>query len=148
MVEIVKLSNENISQYLRLLKQLSPQAALSDYTASYLIRCLQNQDTKDIYLAILDYKVVGTVSILYEAKANRPPSGQNNITAMIGHIEDVVVDEGHRRKGIGKSLIQFAIEKAKEINCYKIVLDCDEKNVAFYQACGLNLNGISMRINL
>ena len=61
-----------------------------------------------------------------------------------GHIEDVVVDLTYRTYGIGSLLINKAIEIAKEYNCYKITLDCAEKNVNFYKKNGFNQKDIQM----
>ena len=58
-----------------------------------------------------------------------------------GFIENVITDEAYRRKGIGKKLMQMAIEYGKENNCYKIVLLSGVKRKeahAFYINCGFN----------
>jgi len=36
-------------------------------------------------------------------------------------LEDVYVSEQFRSKGLGKKIVKQAIEKAKELNCYKIL---------------------------
>jgi ribosomal protein S18 acetylase RimI-like enzyme len=40
----------------------------------------------------------------------------------IAFIENVVTDENHRRQGLGRIVIQMAINYAKNNNCYKVVL--------------------------
>ena len=63
-------------------------------------------------------------------------------TCVYAHIEDVCVRATHRRKGIGKRLIEHLIGEAKY--CYKITLDCADTNVPFYEACGLERRGNQM----
>ena len=54
--------------------------------------------------------------------------------ATVGHIEDIVVVKGYRGKNLGLKLIEALISLAKSNNnCYKVILDCDEKNVPFYE---------------
>ncbi|KAA8499983.1 Glucosamine 6-phosphate N-acetyltransferase 1 [Porphyridium purpureum] len=56
--------------------------------------------------------------------------------AIAGHIEDVVVDARQRRTGVGKRLIVALVERARERGCYKVILDCSEENMPFYESCG------------
>jgi Acetyltransferases len=59
----------------------------------------------------------------------------------IGFIENVVTDASYRRKGIGKIVVENAIEYAKEQNCYKVVLHSGNKRVEaykFYEAIGFD----------
>ena len=61
-----------------------------------------------------------------------------------GHIEDVVVDSSARGLGLGKIIIRRLVELAHEAGCYKVILDCSEKNVAFYNRCGFTQNEVCM----
>ena len=50
-----------------------------------------------------------------------------------GWIEDVVVDQAHRGKGIGKQLTQAILEKAKSLRLQKLFLYTeDEKQIAIH----------------
>lgn len=64
----------------------------------------------------------------------------------VGHIEDVVIHPDYQGQGYGKILVQDIIEKAKEQNCYKVILDCDEKKVPFYEKCGMKQKSIGMAL--
>jgi len=59
----------------------------------------------------------------------------------IGFIENVIIDEKYRSKGIGKKLMEMAIEYAKENNCYKVTLHSGIKRTEahkFYEKIGFN----------
>jgi len=43
-------------------------------------------------------------------------------------------------------IINKLTEYAKEQECYKVILDCAEKNVKFYEKCGYESKGILMAI--
>ena len=56
-------------------------------------------------------------------------------------IENVVTDSAHRNRGIGKSLLDHAVELAWSQNCYKVMLMSGRAETAvhaFYKKCGFN----------
>jgi len=91
------------------------------------------------YVAYTD-KVIGTASLLIEYKFIH--------SSYAGRIEDVVVDKHHQGKGIGKALINHAVQEAKKLGCYKVILNCFLHNKLFYQKCGFKEQDIGMRIDL
>ncbi|MEJ5285327.1 MAG: GNAT family N-acetyltransferase [Brevinematia bacterium] len=63
-----------------------------------------------------------------------------------GVLEDVVVDERERSKGIGKLMLNFAIEECRKNNCYKLALSSNikrERAHSFYEKNGFKLHGYS-----
>lgn len=58
--------------------------------------------------------------------------------SIVGHIEDVVVDEPYRRHGFGTQMIKNLINIARESGAYKVILDCNDKNLPFYGQCGMS----------
>ncbi|MBN1646041.1 GNAT family N-acetyltransferase [Candidatus Woesearchaeota archaeon] len=74
-------------------------------------------------------EVIGTTSVLIEQKFI------NNF-GKCAHLEDVAVRKGFQEKGIGKTLVQKAIEFAKENKCYKMILTCAKHNIEFYKKLG------------
>jgi glucosamine-phosphate N-acetyltransferase len=62
----------------------------------------------------------------------------------IGHIEDVVVDEAMRGHKLGKRIIHFLTDCARDAHCYKVILDCSEHNVGFYEKCGYSRKSVQM----
>ena len=91
-------------------------------------------DEVDGIVALEKGNVLGYASIHYIKK----------ITRKSGIIEDVVVKENQRGKGIGKLLVNNLIEKAKKNNCDKIILSSSEKNLKFYQKLGFQKNEFEM----
>lgn len=66
----------------------------------------------------------------------------------VGHIEDIVVDPKCQGMGLGRKMVEYLTKRAKEMECYKIILDCDEKNTQFYQKCGFSEKGVQMAMYL
>ena len=93
-----------------------------------------SSDEVDGIVALEKGNVLGSASIHYIKK----------ITRKSGIIEDVVVKENQRGKGIGKLLVNNLIEKAKKNNCDKIILSSSEKNLKFYQKLGFQKNEFEM----
>ncbi len=93
-----------------------------------------SSDEVDGIVALEKGSVLGYASIHYIKK----------ITRKSGIIEDVVVKENQRGKGIGKLLVNNLIEKAKNNNCDKIILSSSEKNLKFYQKLGFQKNEFEM----
>ena len=93
-----------------------------------------SSDEVDGIVAMEEGNVLGYASIHYIKK----------ITRKSGIIEDVVVKENQRGKGIGKLLVKYLIEKAKKNNCDKIILSSSEKNLKFYEKLGFQKNEFEM----
>ena len=83
-------------------------------------------------------RIVGAGSVIIEMKFNRQAQGK------AGHIEDIVVDKSQRGKNLGLRIIQLLKQIAWANDCYKIVLDCADYNVPFYNKCGFYVKGVEM----
>jgi glucosamine-phosphate N-acetyltransferase len=95
-----------------------------------------------IFVAVKDDgQIIGSTTLLMEQKFIHEG-------ARVGHIEDVSTRREYEGKGIGSALIQYALRYAKKENCYKVVLDCSEKNVQFYKRIGFKKHEVSMRYDL
>ncbi len=56
-----------------------------------------------------------------------------------GVIENVVTDEGHRRKGLGRAVLHAALDAAWSADCYKVLLATGsekEATLRFYEGAG------------
>ncbi|PSC72859.1 glucosamine 6-phosphate N-acetyltransferase [Micractinium conductrix] len=74
--------------------------------------------------------IIATATLVVELKFIRGCS-------KCGHIEDVVVDSTYRGLRLGLRIIEALMKAAEEAGCYKVILDCSEENVPFYEKCGL-----------
>lgn len=85
--------------------------------------------------------VVGTGSLVVERKFTR--GGR-----CVGHIEDVVTDLRYRGRGVGALLMRDLCAIAKDRDCYKVILDCTDANVPFYERYGFVKCENQMRLDL
>lgn len=105
------------------------------------IHNLRSQQGIVTYVAITDDKVVGTASLLIEQKFIRQGG-------RVGHIEDVAIHKDYQRQGIGRMLMELLEIEARSKGCYKIILDCHESNIPFYEKLGYSLREMQMRKDL
>lgn len=108
--------------------------------------CITSQHNDDdkrfpkmfIYVCEIAGGLIGCASLIIECKISHN-------YGKVGHIEDVVIDETYRKLGYGKLLIQHVVNLAKDVhNCYKVILDCSQKNVIFYEKCGFSKKEVHM----
>ncbi|WWC73227.1 uncharacterized protein I206_107193 [Kwoniella pini CBS 10737] len=74
-------------------------------------------------------KIVASGSIIVERKFLRN-------AGLVGHIEDIAVSKTVQGKKLGLRIINALEEIGRARGCYKIILDCSEKNIPFYEKCG------------
>ena len=112
----------------------------SDLTrAKDILRKLASNPVYKIFVAIKDNKeIIGLLTLLIEQKFIHNGG-------KVGHIEDVVTRKGYEGKGIGSELVRSALKYAEENNCYKVILDCSEKNAVFYEKLGFRKHSVEMR---
>lgn len=114
-----------------------------------LINININTDTYNLFISNLnpnrhiivlyekDNEVIGTGSLLIEPKLTY------NIS-YLGHIENIFVDEKYRNKGIGKQIVEYLVNYAREKLCYRIDLASEDKLINFYKGLGFNKQLICM----
>lgn len=117
--------------------QLTKAPPLSKEKLEAIIDELRADRKREIVVALNGRKVVGTASLLLERKLIRGG-------ALCAHIEDVVVAQSQRGKGTGKLLVNHLTQLAQERGAYKVILDCAEDNVAFYEKCGFEKKEVQM----
>lgn len=74
-------------------------------------------------------KIVGAGTILVERKFI-------HANGLVGHIEDIVTHSDYRGLRLGYWVIETLKYIGESTGCYKIILDCSDKNVPFYEKCG------------
>lgn len=85
--------------------------------------------------------IIGTASLLIERKPTH--KGQE-----VGHIEDVAVVGPWQGMGVGALLVAACKAEAVNHRCRKIVLECSEEKVGFYEREGFRRSGVAMRLDL
>ncbi len=136
-MNIEYLTQPDFPEWVELLRQLSPQAAIVNAVDDWNRIIYYG---KRIFIIKDNKKIIATASIVPEEKLNRP-------NGMAIHIEDVVVDKDCRWKGVGTALMTMVIKKVRDIyNPYKITLDCDNLTFDFYKKLGFEDRGIYARL--
>jgi GNAT superfamily N-acetyltransferase len=96
-----------------------------------------------VYVAAYDNEIVGTFALLIMENL----AHQGTPSAVV---EDVAVLSKYQGKGIGKYMMEYAIQKSKEAGCYKMVLSSNLKRTeahAFYESLGFEKHGYSFRVD-
>lgn len=95
-----------------------------------------------IYLAQDGERLVGSFSLLIADTAG-------SRCAPIGIVEDVIVDAAARGCGIGKSMMEFALQTCREVGCYKMMLSSNLNRLdahRFYESLEFEKHGYSFRV--
>ena len=117
-------------------------------------RVLPIQDAEHIFARFARYPDY----TLYVAEADRQIVGSFALLIMdnLGHlgahsaiVEDVVVDPALHGNGVDQTMMRFAMARAREKRCYKLVLSSNAKRErahAFYESLGFERHGFSFRV--
>lgn len=136
----IKISDCN-EKYLNLLNQLNNTIdynCISKNTLEDFISSL-NEDHQIIVIEDIEKEIIGTGTILIERKI------LHNM-GKVAHIEDIVINKNKRGSGLGFKIINYLVDIAKEKNCYKVILNCSEENVPFYEKCGFKQKSKQMSL--
>jgi len=106
--------------------------------AKEILKKIKQNQNHIIHVAVDDSKIVGSTTLLIEQKFIHDGG-------LVGHIEDVVVRKDYEGKGIGIKLVMSMLERAKEKNCYKTILDCKDDVKQFYERIGFKHESNCMR---
>eukprot|EP00850_Spirogloea_muscicola_P011182 SM000068S20614 [mRNA] locus=s68:591881:593238:+ [translate_table: standard] len=118
--------------YLDLLAQLTVVGSVSREAFEQRLGEVEKRGEDHRILVIEDTaldRIVATGTVLIEYKILRQ-------CGKVGHVEDVVVAEDMRGRHLGQRILAALDEYAKDAGCYKVILDCNEANVPFYDKCG------------
>ena len=102
---------------------------------------IENQKNIQIYVMERNKQLIAAGTICFEKKFI------HNIS-LYGHIEDIIVKKEYQKNGYGKLLMNNLIQVCKDEKCYKILLNCEEKLIKFYEKCGFINKGFELVIYL
>lgn len=134
-VEVIK------NQYLLLLSELTLTTCIE--TSLFLKNIEKIHQMGKIIVGTINHRsssnieIVASGTIIIEPKIIR--DGKN-----VGHIEDIVVSKHMRGKGVSQQILNILKTIARENNCYKVILDCDNAVKNVYIKNGLDIKGIQM----
>ena len=124
--------------FLETLDFLRNTGDLDKNKANEILKKIKQNPNHIIHVAIDNKKIVGSTTLLIEQKFIHDGG-------LVGHIEDVVVRKDYEGKGIGIKLVTSMLERAKEKNCYKTILDCKDDVKQFYERIGFKRESNGMR---
>jgi len=118
--------------FLELLAQLTTAGSVS--RQDFHTRFDQMKQQKDTYFVVVIEDctrklIVATATLMIEWKFIHN-------CGKVGHVEDVVVNQTYRGKNLGLRVVEELNRIAKQLGCYKIILDCSVANVPFYNRLG------------
>jgi len=126
-----------------------------------LTNAMDNTEGMDIGIAIktCEHLLNDTRSHFLVAAAEGTPVGLINFTTRqtVLHrspsalIDELVVAEEYRGKGVGKQLVQAAIEKCRQLGCCEVEVSTEKTNLKareFYKQCGLEEIGTLFETDL
>jgi len=105
-----------------------------DYFKNYI---KQNDKIKIIIINNNKNKIIGAGTIFKLEKLHNNP---------IGQIEDVIISEKYRGLGLGKKIIKELVKIGiEDFKCYKVILNCLDKNIGFYEKSSFEIAGVEMK---
>lgn len=124
--KLITVNDTVLNAFRKLIPQLSSDCALPTEKD---LNDIVNSNSVQLFIAEENNEILGTLTLVF----SKIPTGDKV------WIEDVVVDKAARGKGLGKKLIQFAIEYTINKNINKINLTSSPERVAankLYQKLG------------
>lgn len=117
---------------------------LSEHAARTLFQKFGAYPSYRLFVACLDSDVVGSFALLVMdnlAHLGRPSA----------IVEDLAVDPQFQRRGVGRQMIEFAMDQAKAAGCYKLTLSAAahrREAHEFYESLGFECHGYSFLLAL
>jgi GNAT superfamily N-acetyltransferase len=106
-------------------------------------RQLLNDGSSHILVAAREGTPVGFINFtVRQTVLHRGPSGL---------IDELVVAEEHRGRGVGKQLVLAAIEKCRRLRCCEVEVSTEKANLEakeFYKQCGFEEKGTLFEVDL
>ncbi|HEV3317354.1 MAG TPA: GNAT family N-acetyltransferase [Candidatus Angelobacter sp.] len=111
--------------------------------AEKIYATFQQYPSYRLYVAVAGPKIVGTFALLI--MDNLAHLGKKSAV-----VEDVGVLPEFQGRGVGKIMMEFAMQEAKKSRCYKLVLSSNAKRERahqFYDSLGFDRHGYSFRVD-
>lgn len=128
--------------YYALLAQLTDmnKTCITEEKSTEFYNTLNNNHQIYVIEEVTNKRVIGTGTILIERKLIHN-------YGLVGHIEDIVIDDDYRQLGLGKIFVEYLTDTCIfNKQCYKCILNCKEYNEPFYRKCDYNCDGLQMSL--
>ena len=143
-LDIREAVEADLPSILALYSEVGDVQVLSTDQAHAIIERMKTYPDYHVYVATIEGAIVGTFALLIM-------DNLAHLGAPSGVVEDVVVSAERQGQGIGKQMMQFAMERCRERCCYKMALSSNLKRDAahrFYDSLGFERHGYSFRMIL
>lgn len=141
-IVIRTIEKNDYSEYLSLMMEFhgyNYEISYNNFCKQLLILTENNFCNIFVIYSNKENKIIGAGSIYKLVKLH------NNA---VGQIEDIIITEKYRGLGYGKVLIEKLCDIGlNKFKCYKIILNCLEKNIKFYEKCEFIIAGVEMKLN-
>ena len=131
--------NDYYKKYFDLISQLTSADNVDFKDWEKRIQEIKKNPYHHIFVIEDEGKIIASITLLIEMKIIRKLS-------KVGHIEDVVVSNEYRGKGLAKDLINYCINFSKNKDCYKLILNCNKDLVNFYSKFGFENKNTQMSL--
>ena len=140
-ITIRELEEEDLwNGFLVSLDSLKEASGIEKSKAKEIFEKINANPDHIIAVAELDGEIVGSATLLIESKFIHDGD-------LVGHIEDVVVDKEYQSQKIGKKIMNYLIEIAKNRGCYKTILNCTDDVKPFYEKLGFKQASNELRLD-
>lgn len=145
LIDLIYTYPDNIetikNEYFLLLSELTSTSYIE--TSLFLENIEKIHQMGKIIVGVINHRFINNIEIVASGTIIIEPKiirdGKN-----VGHIEDIVVAKHMRGKGISQQILNILKTIARENNCYKVILDCDNAVKNVYIKNGLEIKGIQM----
>ncbi|MBN2403255.1 MAG: GNAT family N-acetyltransferase [Spirochaetes bacterium] len=143
---IRKATKNDLLSVIELYAQLAvdKEKTLDLSSAGQIFDRIRQYPDYNVYVALMGNDIIGTFALLIID--NLAHSGSKS-----GLVEDVVVSPEWQNKGVGKQMMDFAIQECRKAKCYKVALSSNlirESAHKFYESLGFQKHGFSFLIDI
>ncbi|MBT5200916.1 MAG: GNAT family N-acetyltransferase [Thaumarchaeota archaeon] len=140
-ITIRELKIEDLENgFLTTLDSLRLASNIDKNKAKEIFKKIDSNPDHIIAVAEVEGKIIGATTLLIESKFIHEGG-------LVGHIEDVVVNEKFQGQKIGEKIMKYLLELAKNRGCYKTILDCTDDVKGFYEKLGFKHTANELRFD-
>lgn len=133
-IELTEINYNQICELYSIFKKINKNI----FSFEKLKEIIKNlPDNHNIYLFFKDNEIIGAITLIIEQKIIHDGK-------CVGHIEDYVIKEEHRKTEVSSMLLNYVKILCEQNNCYKIILDCNPLLENYYNKKGYKNKGIYM----